>query len=180
MTQTPQTEPLADAFVAVGSNINPGENIPRALTMLNARLPIIGVSNFYKTAAVGVAGQPDFFNGVVKIKTVLRPRGIKFDILRKIEEELGRVRTADKFAARTIDLDLILCGNLVVDEPWLALPDQSIRSYSFVAVPLLELAPDLILPDTGAPLSGEPVIQRADERQFLPEFTDYLRRLIFG
>ncbi|MHB9139911.1 MAG: 2-amino-4-hydroxy-6-hydroxymethyldihydropteridine diphosphokinase, partial [Victivallaceae bacterium] len=132
MIQTLQNEPCADAFVAVGSNINPQENILRALTVLNAHLPIIAISSFYKTAAVGVSRQPDFLNGIVKIKTMLQPREIKFDILRKIEEELGRVRSADKFAARTIDLDLILRGVLVVDEPGLVLPDHSIHSYSFV------------------------------------------------
>ena len=180
MTQIPQTEPLFDVFVAVGSNINPQENISRALTMLDTHLAIAAISNFYKTAAVGASAQPDFLNGVVKIKTALQPREIKFNILREIEELLDRVRTADKFAARTIDLDLILCGNLIIDEPDIALPDPSIRFYAFVAVPLLELAPDLVLPDTGTPLSAEPVIRRTAELQFQSEFTSYLRRLILG
>ena len=74
--------------------------------------------------------------------------------MRKIEKQLGRVRSADKFVPRNIDLDLILYGTLVIDELGLVLPDQAVRHYSFVAVPLLELAPDLLLPDTGLPLSA--------------------------
>ncbi len=180
MAQIPHTESLSDAFVAIGSNINPRDNIPRALTMLNAYLPVAAISNFYKTAAVGPSAQPDFFNGVVKIRTAHQPREIKFDILRKIEERLGRVRSADKFAPRTIDLDLILCGTLVIDEPGLVLPDQAIRHYPFVAIPLRELAPDLPLPDTRTLLSAEPVMIRTSELQLQPEFTDYLRCLVLS
>ena len=180
MVQTPHNEFLTDAFIAIGSNINAQDNIPRALTMLSEFLSITAVSNFYKNAAVGNSVQPDFFNGVIKIRTGLQPRGIKFDILRKIEEQLGRVRSADKFAPRTIDLDLILYGTLVIDEPGLVLPDQAVRHYSFVAVPLLELTPDLLLPDTGLPLSAEPVIKRTDRLQLQSEFTAGLRRLILS
>ncbi|MFA6101810.1 MAG: 2-amino-4-hydroxy-6-hydroxymethyldihydropteridine diphosphokinase [Victivallaceae bacterium] len=180
MTEIPHTEPWADAFVAIGSNIKPEDNIPRALAMLNTELSITAMSNFYRTAAAGSTAQPDFLNGVVKIKTAKQPHEIKFDILRKIEERLGRVRSADKFAPRTIDLDLILYGTLVVDESALTLPDQSIRHYSFVAVPLWELAPDLLLPDTRTPLSAEPVIRRTAELHLQRDFTGCLRRLILS
>jgi 2-amino-4-hydroxy-6-hydroxymethyldihydropteridine diphosphokinase len=178
MANTPPAKPLVDAFIAVGSNINPQENIPRAMTILNAQLSIIAISNFYKTAAVGTTAQPDFLNGVVKIKTAHQPREIKFDILRKIETCLGRVRTADKFAPRTIDLDLILYGMLVVDEPDLHIPDPAIRTYPFVASPLFELAPNLILPDTGNPLSTEPVTKLKTDLHLESDFTTRLRCLI--
>ena len=180
MTEIRHTEPLADAFVAIGSNIKPEDNIPRALSMLNTELSITAMSNFYRSAAAGSTAQPDFLNGVVKIKTAKQPHEIKFDILRKIEERLGRVRSADKFAPRTIDLDLILCGTLVIDEPGLVLPDQAIRHYPFVAIPLRELAPDLPLPDTRTLLSAEPVMIRTSELQLQPEFTDYLRCLVLS
>ena len=171
-------EPQVDVFVAVGSNIEPQDNIPRALLALKTRQPVIAVSNFYKTAAVDRPGQPDFLNGVVKIQTVLTPRRLKFDVLRDIENQLGRVRSSDKYAPRIIDLDMILYGSLVIDEPGISIPDPTIRLYSFVAVPLLELAPELILPDTHTPLAGEPVAKLKAGLHPQPEFTDRLRHFI--
>ncbi len=169
-----------DAFVAVGSNIRPQENIRRALTLLNAHVSIVAVSTFYRTPAVDRPEDPDFANGVLRIRTARPPRAVKFEVLRPIEDQLGRVRSADKYAPRTIDLDLILYGALVLDAPDLHLPDATIRAYPFVAIPLLELAPDLILPDTGTPLSGEPIVKAAGGMQPLPDFTESLRRLIFA
>jgi 2-amino-4-hydroxy-6-hydroxymethyldihydropteridine diphosphokinase len=168
-----------DVFVAVGSNIKPQDYIFRALLALKTYQPI-AISNFYKTAAVGRLDQPDFFNGVVKIQTVLSPRRLKFDVLRKIESQLGRVRTSDKFAPRTIDLDMILYGTLVIDEADIKIPDPSIRLYPFVAVPLLELAPKLILPDTHTPLADEPVVELKADLRPLPEFTEYLRQIFLA
>ena len=78
--------------------------------MLKTHVTITAISNFYKTSPVGGRNQPDFINGVVKIQTDRSPRQLKFDILRKIEEKLGRVRSEDKYAPRTIDLDMILYG----------------------------------------------------------------------
>jgi 2-amino-4-hydroxy-6-hydroxymethyldihydropteridine diphosphokinase len=167
-----------EVFIALGSNIDPQNNIPSALLALKTYLPITAISNFYKTRAVSRTKQPDFFNGVVKIQTGRSPREIKFNILRNIEQRFGRVRSADKFTARTIDLDMILYGSLVVNEPDLHLPDPSIRIYPFVAIPLLELALDLVLPDTRTLLCDEPVSRQKDQLQLLPEFTDRLRRLI--
>ncbi len=168
----------ADAFIAVGSNVLPEDNVPRALARLRTHLSIVAVSTFYRTTAVGRPGQPDFVNGVVAIRTARPPREVKFDVLRRIEAELGRVRTADKYAARTIDLDLLLYGTMVVDTPDLHLPDATIRSYPFVAIPLLELACDLILPDTRTPLSEEAVIKSGAGMYPLPDLTASLRRVI--
>jgi 2-amino-4-hydroxy-6-hydroxymethyldihydropteridine diphosphokinase len=181
MTETPPINTLdrgaVDAFVAIGSNINPEENITRALTALKTHASITAVSTFYRTAAVDRPDQPDFANGVIKIRTARPPREVKFDVLRKIEDQLGRVRSADKHAARPIDLDLILYGAMVIDKPDLHLPDPTVRIYPFVAVPLLELACDLVLPDTRTPLSDESILQTGGHLQLLPEFTDGLRRL---
>jgi 2-amino-4-hydroxy-6-hydroxymethyldihydropteridine diphosphokinase len=168
---------LEDAYIAVGSNIEPQNNILNALTALKTCVIIEAVSIFYKTSPVGRTNQPCFLNGVVKIRTERSPRQLKFEVLRKIEEKLGRVRSEDKFAPRTIDLDMLLYGEKVVDEPGLCLPDPSIRSYPFVAVPLLELAPELILPDTKTPLADEPVTKLKTDLRLEPEFTERLRRL---
>jgi len=171
---------VEDVYVAVGSNINPQDNISRALLALKTYFPINAVSNFYKTPALDRPSQADFINGVVRIQTGRSPREIKFDVLRNIEACLGRIRCADKYAPRTIDLDMILYGTEVIDEPDLRLPDPSIRLYPFVAVPLLELDPELILPDTQTSLSAEPVARPAADTLLLPEFTESLRRLILA
>ena len=169
---------LEDAFIAIGSNIKPQNNIPRALIMLKSYVTIDAISNFYKTGPVGGRKQPDFINGVIKILTDRNPHQLKFEVLRKIEEKLGRMRCKDKFAPRTIDLDVILYGTTVSDEPDLHLPDSSIRNYPFVAVPLLEISPQLILPDTKTPLSDEPVTKLKTDLHLEPEFTERLQRLV--
>jgi 2-amino-4-hydroxy-6-hydroxymethyldihydropteridine diphosphokinase len=168
-----------NAYIAIGSNIEPQDNILNALIALKTYVTISAISNFYRTTPIGKREQQEFINGVIKIQTIVGPRRLKFDILRKIEEELGRERSADKYAARTIDLDIVLYGKMTLDEPDLHLPDPSIRIYHFVAAPLLEIAPELILPDTRTPLAHEPVVKQKADMQLLPEFTESLRRLIF-
>ncbi len=140
---------MVDAFIAVGSNIGPRRHIPYALEKLQEHARVTRVSTFYRTEPLGGRAQPPFLNGVWRIETAMSPRALEFDVLRTIERELGRVRTDDKYAARAIDLDLILYGDSVVNEPDLILPDPDIRVRSFIAVPLLELAPDLVIPGTG-------------------------------
>ena len=81
--------------------------------------------------------------------------------LRRIEADLGRVRNADAYAARPIDLDVLICGDEVVEDLGLVLPDPDLRSRSFLAAALLELAPDLVLPDSGERLA-ELVSAKAD------------------
>lgn len=142
-----------DAYVAVGSNICPESNIPRALDLLMECADVLAASTFYRTPPIERPDQDDYRNGVVHLRTEIPPHPLKFDILRGIERALGRVRSDDAYAARTIDLDLILYGDWVVDEPALRLPDPDIRNRAFVAGPLLELAPDLCLPDTGERLA---------------------------
>jgi 2-amino-4-hydroxy-6-hydroxymethyldihydropteridine diphosphokinase len=142
------------AYISVGSNIEPERNIPEALEELKRRVTIKRVSTFYRTAPVGKKDRPFFLNGVFEIETSLSARALKYDVLRPIETALGRVRTSDKYAPRTIDLDILLYADLVVDEPGLRIPDPDIRVRPFLAVPLLELAPDLALPDTAEPLAS--------------------------
>jgi 2-amino-4-hydroxy-6-hydroxymethyldihydropteridine diphosphokinase len=109
---------------------------------------IVAVSTIYQTEPEGRLEQPDFYNCVVEIKTEKTPEALKYQVLRRIEASLGRQRTSDKFAPRTIDLDLMLYDNLVLDTDSLVLPDPEIASRSFLAACLSELAPDLILPGT--------------------------------
>jgi dihydroneopterin aldolase/2-amino-4-hydroxy-6-hydroxymethyldihydropteridine diphosphokinase len=170
-------ETPARAFVAVGSNIEPERHIPAAAELLAQHVRITGVSAFYRTPAVGRPEQPAFLNGVLRIETPIPPRTLKFDVLRAIETRLGRVRTADPFAARCVDLDLALYGTQVIREPDLHIPDPDIRSRPFLAIPLRELEPDLVLPDTGQTLAS--IIQPDWPATLTPDraFTHKLRDL---
>ena len=145
MAATPQ---LVQAYIAVGSNIDPEANIPRALDLLRAQVRVTGISTAYRVPAFDRTDQADFVNAVAAVETTLGSRQLKFEVLRPIESQLGRVRTADRFADRTIDLDLILYGDSVIDEADLRVPDADIAR-PFVAGPLLELAGEVVLPGGG-------------------------------
>ncbi len=105
-----------------------------------------GMSTVYRSAALERPEQPPYFNCVVEMDAEDPPRIFKHTVLRPIEARLGRERAEDKYAARTIDLDLILYDDLVLDGPDIRLPDPDIVRRPFLAIPLFELAPDLVLP----------------------------------
>jgi GTP cyclohydrolase I len=142
----------AEVLIGIGSNIGPSENIPAALALLGRDLRITGVSTFYRTTPTERPEQPAFVNGVCRGETRLAARELKFGVLREVERRLGRVRSADRHAARPIDLDLLVYGDEVIEEADLTVPDPEIRRRAFVARPLLELSPELVLPDTGESL----------------------------
>lgn len=137
------------AFVAVGSNIDPAENIPEALGLLREYCPILNVSSVYITAPIGPKAQPEFRNGMLLVEWNGTPRALKFDILKKIEDSLGRLRSSDKYLPRTIDLDIALFGDQIVKDRDLTIPDPDIRTRAYLAKALLEIAPVICLPDTG-------------------------------
>lgn len=139
---------------------------------------VLSVSKVYRCAALQRPDQPDYRNGVLAIRTDRRPRALKEDVLRPIEERLGRTRTEDRYAARTIDLDLILYGDVVVNEMHLRLPDADIRTRPFIAVPLLELAPDLTLPDDGVRLADLAIAHEIDSLYLDETLTDLLKRKV--
>ncbi len=139
---------MARAFVAVGSNVNPALNVRAAIRALALQVQVNAISTMYRTEPEGRRDQPSFYNCVVEITTGLAPQFLKFQVLRGIEAELARQRTSDKDAPRTIDLDLILYDDLVLNTRGLVLPDPDIARRPFLAVPLNELAPGLVLPGT--------------------------------
>ena len=167
-----------DAFVGVGSNIDPEKHIPEALDRIQKHARLTGVSTFYRTLPVDRPRQSFFLNGIWRITASVSARDLKFNILRRIESNLGRVRTEDKYAARTIDLDLVLYGRAVIDEPDLKIPDPDIRTRPFIAIPLLELEPELILPDTDESLAS--VVNRRNWSALEPavEFTQRLKQAL--
>jgi 2-amino-4-hydroxy-6-hydroxymethyldihydropteridine diphosphokinase len=126
--------------ISIGSNIDPEHNIPRAIQLLSNHLFIIKESSIWQTPAVGSQG-PDFLNAAILAETARAPDEIKEKILKKIENDLGRIRTENKSADRTIDLDLILYDGVC--------RDHDLWTQAHIAVPVSDLIPDVINPKTG-------------------------------
>ena len=169
---------MARAFVSIGSNIDPEINVRSAVLRLRITARVKAISTVYRTEPVGPPGQPSFYNCVVEIETDLAPRDLKFRLLRRIESELGRTRGSDKFAARTIDLDLILYDDLVMTAEDLTLPDPDILHRPFLAVPLQELAPGLVLPGSGLHISEAVLAQPRTGMAPLENYTERIRKEI--
>ena len=142
-------------FVTLGSNIAPVANLQAAVVQLRAHdaVSVVAVSPVYETAPVGIVDQANFLNAAVLIETPLSADALKSGVLQPIEQALGRVRTADKNAARTIDLDIVLFNHEVLDLASRHIPDPDILRYPHVAVPLADLAPYYIHPETGQTLA---------------------------
>lgn len=138
--------PAVAVFVGIGSNIEPRTHIPRALGLLEQRFGGLRVSRFYECPAVGFDGDP-FVNLVVGFDTGEPP----FDVvhgLRAIERQCGRSRS-EKMRSRTMDLDLLLYGDHILDDADLRVPRSDILCYAFVLKPLAELIPDARHPVNG-------------------------------
>ena len=134
-------------FVGLGSNIDPEDNLRLGVEELRRRFGEIVVSGVYRNAAVGFEGA-DFLNLVAGFTSDAGPA----EICRQIEEIhdlAGRQRGQERFAARSLDIDLLLYDDLVVDDPPLQLPRDDVLEYSFVLRPLAEIAPELVHPVTG-------------------------------
>lgn len=141
-------------YIGVSANLNPEPNIFRAVTRLNELYPLTGISRFYKTKAIDGSEQPDYLNGVVSLLYSGVVRDLKYNVLRKIELMLGRERSKDHYAARPIDLDILLCGSMIIHEPGLVVPDPDIRQRPFLMAALLDLNPETELPDKRFSLKG--------------------------
>jgi 2-amino-4-hydroxy-6-hydroxymethyldihydropteridine diphosphokinase len=142
------------AYVALGANLGePLRAVNRGFESL-ADLPgcrLVARSSLYRSAPVGVGPQPDFINAVAALDTRLGPRAL-LDALLAVEAHHGRTRHVP-LAARTLDLDLLLHGETVVDEPQLQLPHPRMHLRAFVLLPLAEIAPELVIPGLG-PVAG--------------------------
>lgn len=138
------------ACIALGANIgDPALQINAGFAAL-AALPgtrFIARSSLYRSAPVGYADQPDFINAVALIETTLAPQAL-LEALLSIECIHGRVRDFPN-APRTLDLDIVLYGDLEVHEPGLTIPHARMLARAFVMVPLAEIAPDATVPGQG-------------------------------
>lgn len=139
---------MAIAYIALGSNLHtPLEQLKRALNAL-AQLPqtqLMAVSSFYRSKPLGPQDQPDYLNAAVEISTALSPLAL-LDELQRIENEQGRVRLR-RWGERTLDLDILLYGNEIIQSERLTVPHYDMHNREFVIVPLVEIAPNLILPN---------------------------------
>jgi 2-amino-4-hydroxy-6-hydroxymethyldihydropteridine diphosphokinase len=143
---------MNDAYLALGSNIDPERNLPEAVLRLRKLGRVKAVSSVWQSVAVGSVPQPDYLNAVVRLETALGAAALQ-DAAHAIEAELGRRRTADKFGPRTIDIDLVLFNRESLKIGSRRIPDPDIAERPFLAVPLAELAPEYIHPVSGRTLA---------------------------
>lgn len=142
------------AFVGLGANLGDvAVTLPAALAALNdlPETTVSACSSFYRTPAWGMTQQPDFTNAVAALETRLGAHAL-LDALLAIERLFGRDRNLDgpRWGPRPLDLDLLLYGDRVLDEPGLTLPHPRLHERAFVLVPLAQIAPALVVPERGA------------------------------
>jgi len=140
------------AFIGLGSNLGDAKSwLQQALARIESHrdIELSRVSGFYLTTPWGLRQQDDFVNAVAEIKTALLPLHL-LDVLQAIEHDLGRSRSAVRWGPRNIDLDLLSYGLQVLHSPRLVLPHPRMHLRAFVLVPLLELAPDWVVPGRGS------------------------------
>ena len=142
---------MEQVYVGLGSNLaDPRAQVERASRAL-AALPqtrLVQRSRLYRSAPWGRADQPEFVNAVVALQTELTPREL-LEALLKIERAAGRARDATRWGPRVLDLDILMFGDRLIDEPGLHVPHPHLHERAFVLLPLAEIAPDLIVPGYG-------------------------------
>ena len=136
-------------YLGLGSNVgDPAAHLRAAVELLEAEgIEVDAVSSTYVTEPVGeVLDQPDFLNAAVRIRTDLEPEAL-LDACKRVEAERGRSFDAPRHSPRPLDVDLLLLGDLELSSSRLTLPHRELTTRRFVLVPLLELDPELTLPD---------------------------------
>ena len=138
---------MITAYIALGSNLdNPSLQLQRAVDDLDsvAGIKVTGVSRLYVSKPVGPQDQPDYCNAAVAVETRLEPLAL-LDAMQAIENSHGRVRTM-RWGARTLDLDMILYGDQIIESKRLTVPHYQMHVRNFVVLPLFDLNPELKLP----------------------------------
>ncbi len=140
------------AFLSLGSNIKPEENLAKAVEKLARAGKLVAVSPVWETLPLGVTDQPNFLNAAMVVETEQSPETFKKETIRRIEDDLGRQRTADKFGPRPIDIDIMFFNDQILEVDNRRIPDPEVLERPFVAIPLAEIAPDYRHPETGQTL----------------------------
>lgn len=142
---------MTTVYIALGSNLNaPIEQLDSAVHAISLlpQTQLGNISPYYGSKPMGPQDQPDYVNAVLSIETTLAPLTL-LDELQRIENEQGRVRLR-RWGERTLDLDILLYGDLEMQTERLTLPHYDMQNREFVIVPLFDIAPDLILPNKSA------------------------------
>ena len=140
------------AFLSLGSNIMPEKNLLEAVEMLAKSSKLMAVSPVWENLPLGLTDQPNFLNAATLVETDRTADAFKREVIRWIEDELGRVRTEEKFGPRPIDIDIMLFNDQIFDFDSHHIPDPEVLERPFVAIPLAEIAPDFLHPETGQTL----------------------------
>ena len=145
--------------VLLGSNVDKERNLPAAVRLLAASATLAAVSPVYETAPVGAEHAPHFFNAAVLLLTPLTAAQLKDGLLSDVERALGRERTADRNAPRTIDLDIVLYDDAIFDYTPADgrprhVPEPDLLRFPHCLQPVADLLPDLLHPEAGEPLSS--------------------------
>lgn len=136
-------------YIAIGSNLaSPLDQVNAAIAALGdiPQSRTAAVSSFYRTPPLGPQDQPDYLNAALALDTDLEPEAL-LDHTQRIELQQGRVRKAERWGPRTLDLDIMLFGERIIDTPRLTVPHYDMHNRGFMLWPLAEIAPDLRFPD---------------------------------
>jgi 2-amino-4-hydroxy-6-hydroxymethyldihydropteridine diphosphokinase len=147
-SDTKKTQRSNLAYLSLGSNIEPERNLPAAVTHLAQFGRVQAVSTVWETLPVGFSDQSNFLNAALLLETCLSARELREEAIANIETTLGRVRTENKNAPRTIDIDIMLFNRDIIQMNGRHIPDPEVLERSFVAIPLAEIAPDYVHPET--------------------------------
>lgn len=137
------------AYIAIGSNLaSPLEQVNAAVQALGdiPQTRVVALSSFYRTPPLGPQDQPDYLNAAIALETALSAEAL-LDNTQRIELQQGRVRKEERWGPRTLDLDIMLFGDAVINTERLTVPHYDMKRRGFMLWPLFEIAPDLIFPD---------------------------------
>ncbi len=140
---------MTPAYIALGSNLASPLAQVQAAIHAPGEIPhsrVVNVSSFYRTPPLGPQDQPDYLNAAVALETTLSPEAL-LDHTQRIELQQGRVRKAERWGPRTLDLDIMLFGDALINSERLTVPHYDMRNRGFMLWPLFEIAPNLHFPD---------------------------------